>query len=191
MPVYMKPARFSDPERSMEIHFDENKRAHLTVWPTMTSCRDLDGFLPSDMPANAKLSANHSHIYIDGSLEAGAWISLRQGIVSARSLGKDSEVMGGILLIISDAELSRMSKNLKRPSNDYPTILVVPEAERARTFDSLTEQIQYYPGCPAEQLKEFVKNNPKMPVKIIPGNWEHAALLSEAGLSVDERPGPP
>jgi hypothetical protein len=191
MPVYMKPARFNDPERSMEIHFDENNRAHLTVWPTMTSCRDLDGFLPSDMPENAKLSANHSHVYIDGSLQAGACISLRQGVVSARSLGNGSEVMGGMLLIISDADLSRMSKNFKRPSNDYPTVMVVPEAERARTFDSLTKQIGHQPGCPAAQLKNFINDNPKMSVTIIPSNWEDAVLLSKAGLSIDERPGPP
>ena len=183
----MKPALFNDTERSTDIAFDERGSAHLTVWPTISTCKDLDGYLPSDMPEKTRLSANHSHIYIDGTMKAGTKITVRQGIVSTRSLGDGAQVVGGLLLIISDEQISQMSRNFQRPSNDNPTVLVVPEAQRARTFDSLTEKVEHYPGCPAEQLKEFIKENPKLPVKIIPGNWEDAGLLREAGVPLAER----
>jgi hypothetical protein len=183
----MKPHLFNDTERSMNIEFDERGRAHLTVWPTENSHIDLNGYLPSDMPEKTRISANHSHIYIDGDLKFGANITVRQGIVSTRALGEASEVIGGVLLIISDDLLSQMSKNCQCPSKDSPTMLVVPEAERARTFDSLTQKVGHYPGCPADKLIEFILENPKMPVTVIPGNAEDARLLRKAGLALTAR----
>jgi hypothetical protein len=183
----MKPAIFNDTERSTEIAFDERGAAHLTVWPTISMYKDLDGYLPSDMPEKTRVSANHSHIYIDGAMKAGTKITVRQGVVSASSLGDAAQVIGGVLLIISDEQLSQMSKNFQRPSNDNPTILVVPEAERARAFDILTQKVRHYPGCPAEQLKEFLTENPKLPVTILPGNAEDAGLLREAGVPMAGR----
>jgi hypothetical protein len=174
----MKPALFDDTERSMDISFDGRSEVNLT----RNYYHDLNGYLSSDMRENTKISANHSHIYIEGAMVAGTQITLRQGIVSVRSLGDNAEITGGILLIISDEQLSQMSKNVRHRSNNYPTILVVPEAERARAFDILTEKIGHCPECPVEQLQEYLTENPKIPVRIIPGNATVARLITEAGL---------
>jgi hypothetical protein len=82
---------------------------------------------------------------------------------------------------------SGTESDFHHPSNDHPPILVVPESERARTFDSLAKSIRHYPGCPVEQLRVFINDNPKMPVKVIPSNAENAALMMEAGVALAGR----
>jgi hypothetical protein len=133
---------------------------------------DCNLYVEGDLPSDKCISANHSHIYLTGRLLRGSKISLRQGFVSAASLNEGAEIAGGIALVISNCDLSRLSKNMKQASPNHPLMLVVPEGKRAEVFDFVTNKYghdpRYYEGDDQKRmLKEVAQAFPKVPIQIV------------------------
>ncbi len=121
----------TDETEAQAITFGEEDQIHLGEY---FKNQNLDGHFIGDVPAQKKIVANHSHISVEGSMGENSQIRLRQGIVSLKKLERDSEIFGGLLLIISDAEGSQASKNMQRWLPEYPVTIVVPEQERKRVL---------------------------------------------------------
>ncbi len=174
----MKPSSFDENRGWLTLSFGEENKV---LMPGVEG-KDANGYCPVDVPQNASISTGHSHIYVDGALQRGAKILMRQGVVSASSLGENSEVIGGLLVILSSESLSRLSKNLRLDNNGYAPILVVPEETRAQVFDFMVTQMQHNPRRLIIALRAFQSAFPKLPSRIIANTMDDQRSFEDAGL---------
>ena len=138
----------------------------------------LPAYYPGDTPQDSSISGEHQAVYIDGALSKNSKITLRQSIVSAKALAENAEVLSSKMLIISNAELSKQSKNFTDYSKNHPMIVIVPEAQRAELFSEMCEDKGF--GL-IRTLKKYIYEHPRVPITIeIHG--QHYQELEELGI---------
>ena len=192
-----KPALF-DPHpyrKSVTLTPEHFQKRQGNEKPTYSNLRDQNCYVPVDLPPNVCIgeSESHNHIYIEGITGENSEVRMRDGIFSARALGKNSKVDGGGLIIISDLNLSRQSVNLpngKMGNTGGSTVLVVPEEIRHQVFDAVVNEYGYSPwqldysgGSGIERLNATLAPFKKHSLEFIPDNRPKTkAFLEAAGL---------
>jgi hypothetical protein len=175
----MKP-RYFDETPANRVLIDPSYQVGATYYPPTLDHCDPALYISRDLESGMRISGEHHSVYIGGKMLDNSYISVREGCVSASSLGKDSDIRAGMFILISDINLSRNSRNFQSASGTDPLIIVVPEEKRAEIFDFLMKK--FYrdykkfidPELP-ETMKLLEHAFPTVPIQAIRGGSARSA----------------
>jgi hypothetical protein len=98
---------------------------------------DWNLWYEGDVPPDSNITGNHSNVYIEGKLGDRSFLNVRQGMVSASSIGEEATIGANILIIVDNLNLSAKSKNLTADTINARTIIEVPKEKKRRDFSRI------------------------------------------------------
>jgi hypothetical protein len=122
---------------------------------------DWNLWFEGDLARDASIIGDHSHVFIDGAMQAGSTVTVRQGLISVSSIGENAKVQSYVpLVIVDDLEASKHSKNMTSNEHGSPIIIEVPADKRGEIFREMIQDPQrklrvHYEQYSQEELDAF------------------------------------
>ena len=187
-------------DRSEELSFrnflevsPSSEAKHLSL--SNSHNRIYSWYVKGDLDCN--IGGAHNNVFIEGDIKEGRKVRLRNAILSARVLEKDTQLTMGGFALLGNFDLSKYSPSMKQGQTRPRAIIEVRETRRLEAFERLAgmrddpskgDSERLDPNCTPEEFAETIAKfrSEGLVGKIIcKGDDELAKSLEAMGFELD------